>query len=125
MSKEHKIGDTFKYGEKLLKVEEDVNGDCPGCFFWCPSRCSRPIGEVEFCSRDRRADEMDVIFKEVPPTIDDATKSVVASAVDNVDFAYIIAHRTNDGEVVINTIGKPENIGKLKSSLLKILKEEK
>lgn len=119
--KEHKIGETFRYGDALLKVVEDLDNICAGCFFECPSNCSRPLQNVEYCSKANREDGKNVIFKEVTSTIEDTANSAVSSAVNNVDFAYIIAHRTNDGEVVINTIGKPENICQLKKQLQKIL----
>ena len=128
---EHKIGEKFAMSingrEVMLEVVPHCG--CYGCYFKGDNDCKveeiRLGREVEYCDRACRKDKTSVIFKQVIPTIEDVKNSMVANAVSNVDFAYIVAHRTNDGEVKINTIGKPENIGQLKKQLLKILEEEK
>lgn len=129
--KEHKIGDKFAVrinGREVMVEVVSYNG-CDGCLFKGEDVCQLDVNHLstvfDQCSRTRRGDKTSVIFKQVIPTIEDVKNSMVANAVSNVDFAYIVAHRTNDGEVIINTIGKPENIGQLKKQLLKILEEEK
>ena len=121
MMKEYKVGEKFPmsiFGHEVM-LEVVPNNGCDGCFFDCDKLCQLN------CSITRREDKTSVIFKEVIPTVEDVKNDMVAKAVSNVDFAYIMAHMTSDGEVKINTIGKPENIGQLKKQLLKILEEEK
>lgn len=126
--KEHKIGESFSFptdGQEVV-LEVVSHTGCEGCYFRGDYECKLGVGsEVEYCDREGREDKTSVIFKQVIPTIEDVKNEMVTNAVNNVDFAYIVAHRTNDGEVIINTIGKPENIGQLKKQLLKILEEEK
>lgn len=126
--KEHKIGERFSFiidGQKVI-LEVVAHEGCVGCFFYDDYDCKLGLGcQVDYCDGNGREDKTSVIFKQVIPTVEDVKNSMVANAVSNVDFAYIVAHRTNDGEVIINTIGKPENIGQLKKQLLKILEEEK
>lgn len=129
-TKEHKVGERFTLPIARIEVvvEEVPHGGCDGCYFYVHDVCQlddEMLSMIEFCDRAGREDKTSVIFKEVPPTIEDTANSMVAAAVGNVDFAYIIAHRTIEGEITINTIGKPENISMLKERLLKILEEGK
>ena len=131
---EHKVGEKFAMSidgrEVMLEVVPHIG--CRGCYFYGDNDClideKQLDSELEFCDRAGRKDKRSVIFKQVIPTVEDVkikVGKIVDDAISNVDFAYIIAHRTNDGEVIINTIGKPENLGQLKKQLLKILEEEK
>lgn len=119
--KEHKVGEQFTLPAVTLEVVAQFS--CDGCYFNGGDVCRS--GLCEDCSNKLREDRTSVIFKEVPPTIEDTANNMVAAAVGNVDFAYIIAHRTIEGEISIKTIGKPENISMLKERLLKILEEGK
>ena len=61
---ERKIGETFEYEGKTLRVEEDKCASCDGCFFEriCSKYQSEKAGE---CSEYDRIDNKNVIFIEV------------------------------------------------------------
>lgn len=46
--KEHKVGDTFRYGKILLKVVVDLNNTCDGCYF-CAQRKGGRCGAIDGC----------------------------------------------------------------------------
>lgn len=61
---EHKVGDTFEYGEVTLRVTKRV-GDhydpCDQCYFLKHDR----EYELESCDGEEREDNTDIIFVEV------------------------------------------------------------
>ena len=61
---ERKIGETFEYEGKTLKVKEDKNGSCHDCFF--NKKCTLPVIKiVGKCDADNREDGKSIIFVEV------------------------------------------------------------
>ena len=61
---ERKIGETFEYESKTLKVKEDKNGSCHDCFF--NKRCTLPVIKmVGECAATCREDNKGVVFVEV------------------------------------------------------------
>ena len=61
---ERKIGDTFEFEGKKLKVKESASNGCDGCFFYM--KCSSiTMGLSGECEVDARDDGKDVIFVEV------------------------------------------------------------
>ena len=61
---ERKIGETFEYEGKKLKVEEDKNFSCHGCFFnkKCTVAVKKTAGQ---CQAGFRGDNKDVVFVKV------------------------------------------------------------
>lgn len=119
--KEHKVGERFTFNGVTLEVV--AHCQCYGCYFREGEGCSLLYDSD--CSGEFREDLTSVIYVEVPPTVEDAANVMGAAVVGNVDFAYIIAHMTTEGEVSIKTIGRPENIGKLRGCMIKMLEAEK
>ena len=62
----YEIGERFRYGNVVLKVEPAASLNCDGCFFK-GSNCAviRVAYEIGYCSGNHRADKTSVIFKEV------------------------------------------------------------
>lgn len=61
---ERKIGETFEYEGKTLKVKEDKNGSCHDCFF--NKKCTLPVIKiVGKCDAGGREDNKGVVFVEV------------------------------------------------------------
>lgn len=62
---ERKIGETFEFEGKKLKVVETETSKCKGCFFFGNLDCSLIMDIRCFCSRGSRTDKKNVIFIEV------------------------------------------------------------
>lgn len=66
---ERKIGDTFIYKGKQIKVDKDVTNDCEGCVFKVGSKCARKLEDIQNltgdCNHYSRSDTTNVIFKEL------------------------------------------------------------
>ena len=62
---ERKIGETFEYEGKKLKVVEDERNLCFDCYFFDGVNCQRTEREGGECSDSKRADYKPVIFVEV------------------------------------------------------------
>ena len=61
---ERKIGETFEYESKTLKVKEDKNGSCHDCFF--NKKCTLPVIKMAGeCAANCREDNKGVVFVEV------------------------------------------------------------
>ena len=63
---EHKVGETFQYGDVLLRVERDTSTEgcaCANCY--CGVQRHFCCGEFEKCAARLRKDKTSVIFKEV------------------------------------------------------------
>ena len=62
---ERKIGETFEFEGKKLRVEESKNGCCDGCFFdgQTPSFCNK-LTLAGHCEFEYRTDKKEVIFVE-------------------------------------------------------------
>lgn len=118
--KEYKVGERFTFNGVTLEVV--ARSLCDGCYFKDGGRCS--LHFEGGCSGELRGDSTSVIYAKVP-TVEDAANGMGAAVAGNVDFAYIIAHMTAEGEISIKTIGRPENIGKLRECMIKMLEAEK
>ena len=62
---ERKIGETFEFEGKKLKVMKDEKGSCDGCFFDNEDDCSSRNPTAGICNGYRRTDKKPVIFVEV------------------------------------------------------------
>ena len=62
---ERKIGETFEYEGKKLKVVEDERNVCFDCYFFDGVYCQKTGRECGSCERRERADYKPVIFVEV------------------------------------------------------------
>ena len=61
---ERKIGEPFEYEGKKLKVEENKNFSCHGCFF--NKKCTVAVKKTAgICNGYKRTDKKPVIFVEV------------------------------------------------------------
>ena len=61
---ERKIGETFEYEGKTLKVKENENGSCHDCFF--DKRCTLPVIKMAGeCAAACREDNKGVVFVEI------------------------------------------------------------
>ena len=64
---EHKVGETFQYGDVLLKVERSTDA-CEGCYFFDKKCLIDEDAEVfdinEYCVPDQRRDGQSVKFVE-------------------------------------------------------------
>lgn len=66
MSKEYKIGDTLEYEGIRLKVVEDLDRDCYGCYFYniglCNSIIMKVSEEVGSCDAWDRSDGKYIVY---------------------------------------------------------------
>ena len=62
---ERKIGETFEYEGKKLKIVEDERNVCFDCYFFDGVYCQKTCRECGSCEQRERADHKPVIFVEV------------------------------------------------------------
>ena len=62
---ERKIGETFEFEGKKLKVMKDEEGSCDKCFFFKEDNCRSRNPTAGICNGYRRTDKKPVIFVEV------------------------------------------------------------
>ena len=62
---ERKIGETFEFEGKKLKVMKDEKGSCDGCFFDNEDDCSSRNPTAGICNGYKRTDKKPIIFVEV------------------------------------------------------------
>ena len=68
MIMEHKVGETFQYGDVTLQVVACDGSLCTGCYFHKNGYCTLVAGEgddVENCAMSNRKDKTSVFFKQI------------------------------------------------------------